>query len=159
MKKNFRRIVSLLLALVMAMSLAVSAAAAELRMNSLAAYGEKDIVITSESITEEAQSLEVTSLGPVKTYTCTGSVTVVNTYEPTAEEPYSFFGVQPLHYNSTSGEYFISDDDGYLDDGFTCTLTENLFSKECEECCDSICTAEEEEETAKHKDKALSFCL
>ena len=93
-------------------------------MNSLAAYGEKDIVITSESITEEAQSLEVTSLGPVKTYTCTGPVTVVNTYEPTAEEPYSFFGVQPLHYNSTSGEYFICDDDGYLDDGFTCTLTE-----------------------------------
>ena len=55
MKKNFRRIVSLLLALMMAMSLAVSASAAELRMNSLAAYGEKDIIITSASITEEAQ--------------------------------------------------------------------------------------------------------
>ena len=124
MKKNFRRIVSLLLALVMAMSLAVSASAAELRMNSLAAYGEKDIVITSESITEEAQPTEVVPNGDLRTYTCTAPVTVVNTYEPTAERPYSLFGVFPLYYDSAYGKYFTSDDDDFLDDGFTCTITE-----------------------------------
>ncbi len=124
MKKNFRRIVSLLLALVMAMSLAVSASAAELRMNSLAAYGEKDIVITSESITEEAQPTEVVPNGDLRTYTCTAPVTVVNTYVPTAERPYSLFGVFPLYYDSAYGKYFTFDDDDFLGDGFTCTITE-----------------------------------
>ena len=82
MKKTFRRLVSLVLALVMAMSLAVSASAAELVLDDLVQAGHEPVTVSATAITFSSETNNVINYGACRTYICTGPVTVTNPGNP-----------------------------------------------------------------------------
>ncbi len=78
MKKTFRRLVSLVLALVMAMSLAVSASAAEVTFDLLVDYGNDPTTVSASSITKTSYTTNVVNYGSTTTYICTAPVTITS---------------------------------------------------------------------------------
>jgi len=79
MKKTFRRLVSLVLALTMALSLAVSASAAtEITFDFLTEYGNEPTVVSSKILSKMTYTTNVTNHGTLSTYATQTPVTITS---------------------------------------------------------------------------------